>query len=253
MDGITTAELDGMLEKINDPVTRNGVRKRCVTLFRWCKKQKWLPEADIPAIEKTIIVRETAKRIGIISSEVFEKCLRHIRASQPEDLAALVFAGFCGLRGDEIHGKRHQGQKIRQVWEDIHIGQKILNVTNVKQNTPSWRLVPICDAAVAWLKLCPDFIKTQKAAGPAQNTGQPGTPVCGPNAMQSIRRSCALAKISLPRNCFRHSFISHRIAQLNGNKNQTADEAGNSVRQITKHYRVPLPKEQGDTWFNLFP
>jgi hypothetical protein len=56
----------------------------------------------------------------------------------------------------------------------------------------------------------------------------------------------------LPENAFRHSFISYRIA-VTGNKPQIATEAGNSVSEIDRRYRVPVTKEEGDEWFAITP
>jgi hypothetical protein len=60
------------------------------------------------------------------------------------------------------------------------------------------------------------------------------------------------AGFELPQNCFRHSFISHRVAQT-GNVAETALEAGNSPRVIFQHYRELFTKEEGEAWFTLVP
>jgi hypothetical protein len=57
----------------------------------------------------------------------------------------------------------------------------------------------------------------------------------------------------LPENCFRHSFISHRVAALGGNKPPVATEAGNSVTKVDSNYRVPLTEREGKAWFEVFP
>jgi|GEM_PF-5805016 len=67
-----------------------------------------------------------------------------------------------------------------------------------------------------------------------------------------VRLIAREAKINLPENCFRHSWITYRIA-LTGDKAATATEAGNSVGEIDRRYRVPKPKAEGEAWFALRP
>jgi integrase len=238
LDELGEAELTPFLRGFKDPVTRNDIRKRCVTLWRWARDRKGvLPAGMTTAIERTARVKEPARKIGIITPDAFARCLAWIRENQPDDLAALVLAGFCGLRSDEIHGKRHD-RGGRQAWADIQMGRGLLNVSVAKENTPAWRLVPVCAAAVAWLGLC-----ARRADGM----------VCRSSAMEWVRKGCMSAGIGLPENCFRHSFISHRIAETDGNKQKVATESGNSVAIIDKRYRVPLTEERGRAWFSIFP
>lgn len=235
---ISEAELSRFLQGLKDPVYHNDVRSRCITFWRWCRDKKgWMPKNVMLPIEQTSLMRETPKRIGIITPNVFKQCLEWVRENQPEDLAALVLAGFCGIRSDEIHGKRHDRSK-RQLWSDVYLKKRVMNVTVAKVNTPQWRLVPLCDAAIAWLKIC--------------NRREDGL-ICRSCAMEWVRKGCIGARIDLPENCFRHSFISYRIAALDGNKQRAATDAGTSVTKIDRHYRVPLVKSEGEAWFAIRP
>ena len=150
-------------------------------------------------------------------------------------LAAVVLAGFCGLRMDEIQGKR-RNRDLRQTWEDIHIDRKFLAVTAAKDNTPSARMVHLRPVTLAWLQVCPN----QKGL------------VCGPSGMEKARKKAKDAGFKLPENCFRHSWITYEIA-ITGDKPATATEAGNSVKEIDRRYRVPKPKMAGEEWFSLWP
>ena len=70
--------------------------------------------------------------------------------------------------------------------------------------------------------------------------------------MEKVRALAIAAKFTLPTNCFRHSFISFRIAGT-GDKLGTAALAGNSVREIDRRYRVPLTRSEGEAWFAIIP
>jgi hypothetical protein len=241
---VNTEALTTFLRGLKDPATRNDIRKRCGTFFRWARNAKnWLPRSMPLAIEATARVKEPAQRIGIITPEEFRRCLEWVRANRPNELAALVLAGFCGLRSDEIQGKMrkvgNRGKRSNgQLWADVQLDTGLLNVSDAKENTPAWRLIPVCAAAKAWLRPCP-----------RREDGR----VCCPAAIEKIRKACIDAGSVLPKNCFRHSYISHRIAATGGDKACVATEAGNSVTVIDRRYRVPLPEERGKAWFEISP
>ena len=241
LDAVSVQDWTKFLARFDDAVTRNDVRKRITTLCRWAQRQGHLADGVKPEIEKTERAKEIAHPIGTLTPRQFEDLLIYFRKKHSEHLAALVIAGFCGVRADEIHGKRDADDR-RQVWEHVHLNvaegqQPFLSVSVAKENTPSNRIVHLCDAAVAWLEVCP---------------GKRKGPVCEPNALGKIRRIAKDAKFNLPENCFRHSWITYRIA-LTGDKASTATEAGNSVKEIDRRYRVPKPKHEGEAWFAIRP
>lgn len=244
LDEINVIEWSKHLGQWSDGVTQNDFRKRAIELCRWARDVAgYLPRGVPSEIELTERVPEDATDIGILEPAVWRACLKWIREHHPEHLAALVIAGFCGVRSDEIHGKRDDrllrgDDCLRQTWEDIDLVQKHLNVTNAKRNTPAWRLVPVCDAAVAWLAVCP-----------GERTG----PICVPGAMEKARWVLLnLAKITLPENCFRHSYITYEIA-VTGDKAKVATWAGNSVKEIDRRYRRPALPAVGRAWFASTP
>ncbi len=235
LDTLSALQFTAYLEQFEDGVTRNDLRKRTVALCRWAQKSGFLPRGIQLEIEQTDRADEKPTDIGIISAAEFSKLLEHFRARHPEHLAALVLAGFCGIRSDEIHGKRPD-RTHRQTWEDVHLDEKYVRVTNAKKNTPAWRHVSLCDSAVEWLMLCP------RREGP----------ICVEAAMEDVRRLAAEAKFNLPPNCFRHSFITYKCA-LTGDKAAVASEAGNSIAEIDRRYRVPVTKSEALKWFGVTP
>ena len=223
IDTVSSKELQiWMHERYPHPVTFNTARKRFVSLWRWCRKQGHLPRDVQTEAEQLDSAREEHAQIGVINAETFTKLLEYFRVQHPKYLAPLVVAGFCGLRRSEIH---------EQVWEDIAFERKILRVTKAKRNTPARRIVPLSDAAVEWLKLCDE----RKG------------PICDNLAIDRIRDIARVAGFELPENCFRHSYISHRVAQT-GNVAETSLESGNSPAIIFRRYRELFAKAEGETW-----
>lgn len=243
IDSISAEEFGIYLEQFQDGVTRNDFRKRAVALCRWAQASGFIPRGAALEIEATERASEAATEIGTLTPAQFRALLEWVRAEHPEHLAALVIAGFAAVRADEIHGKRADRER-RQLWEDIDLERKHLNVSVAKKNTPSWRLVELPDAAVAWLMLCPN------------RTG----PICEAGAMEKLRLLVRSAKLdngeprfaALPENGFRHSAISYRIA-LTGDKPGTATWAGNSVAEIDRRYRRPMTRQAAQEWFAIHP
>ncbi len=241
LDSISTKDWTKFLARYENGVTHNDIRKKIVTLCRWSQKNNYLSEDVKPEIERTDRYKEERSPIGILSPKEFGKLLEFIRKHYPKHLAALVVAGFCGVRADEIQGKRDK-REIRQLWSDIHTKPKkndyaFLKVTIAKENTPADRIVHLQDAALAWLKVCPE---------PHEGS------ICEEGAIEKIRLIARKHKFRLPKNCFRHSWITYRIA-VTQDKPHTATEAGNSVQEIDRRYRVPQPTHVGIAWFALRP
>jgi integrase len=234
---VTVAQLTQYLARYTDGVTRNDFRKRAVTLWRWARANGHLPDGAPLAIERTMRAKERPTDIGILGPDTFRRLLAWCRAEHPGSLAALVLAGFCGIRSDEIHGKRAD-RSIRQTWEDMHLDRRFVRVTVAKQNTPAWRHVPLCPAAVEWLSLTPA----------TERTG----PVCDGAALERLRVLARNAGFALPENCLRHSFISYRVELLH-DKARVAKEAGNSEREIDRRYRVPVRPTTAREWFAIRP
>jgi integrase len=212
-----------------NPSTFNTARKRFVTVWRWARKEGYLPAAAMTEPEKIEVVTEGSKRIGTIDTEGFAWLLHYYVTHERASLPALVLAGFCGLRRSEI---------AAQVWGDISLNKGILKVTAAKRGTAAYRNVPICDAAVEFLRAC--------------ERGEPDEVVGDPLALDNIRAFARITGIVTPPNCFRHTRISQRVAQTQ-NIPMVAIESGNSVGVINKHYRELRTKEEGEEWFSLTP
>ncbi len=227
MHTVGARRLQKYLERYGNPVSRNTHRKRIVTLWRWARRAGYLPRDVQTEAELTDRAQETATDIGIIEPDTFFALLRLIEAKHKHYIAPLALAGFCGLRRIEIHGQR---------WEDIHLERGFVRVTTAKARTPAKRLVPLVGEAGAWLS---------KVAQPAGEVSPGNTWV-----LDRIRDIGRTAGFTLPENCFRHSFISARVAAT-GNLERTSLEAGNSPRIIHQHYRELMTADEGRAWFGI--
>jgi len=232
---ISAAELDQwMVERYPNLVSRQTARKRIVALWRWCRDKQILPRDQKTEAEFSSKQADSNELdVGIIDVATYARLLEFFHKNHPEYLGSAILAGFCGLRRSEVHGQK---------WEDVDLVEAHIRVSSVKKNTPSKRLVPLSAAAIEWLKLC------QNREGA----------MCTNLAIDRIRHIALAAKDdagealfpNLPDNCFRHAFISHRVAATR-NVAETSLEAGNSPKIIHKHYLKLVTKAQGEAWFMI--
>lgn len=160
-------------------------------------------------------------------------------AAKPALVPWLAIGAFCGLRAAEI---------LRLDWRDVNLKRRFVEIKAGNSKTAQRRLVPLCDAAIAWL---------------APLAKPEGRVACHFNdnwfykdltdAVNTARKKAGTrAKFAWKRNGLRHSFCSYRIA-LTGDVARTALEAGNSAGMIFKHYRELASEEEAQAWFNTMP
>lgn len=230
LDTISTLALSRWMHKrFGHPSYFNTALKRYRTLWKWSRKNGYLPRDTQTAADNVDAMKEQKGRIGIITTAQLRKALGIIQREHSHYIAPLVLACFAGLRSSEVHG---------QVWEDVLLEGKTkhVRVTEAKPNTPAYRLVPLCPAAVEWLMKCPD----RKG------------PVCTNLAIERIRDILITAKVDLPENAFRHSYISHACAAT-GDVSRVALNAGNSYQKIHSNYRQLVTEAEGKAWFKIGP
>jgi len=229
LNDLTTSAMTSWLQKKQHPVTYNTYRKRLVAISNWSRKFGYLPRGIPTEAEHIDRAVEQEPEIGILEPKKFAQLLEIVREHAPRDLAALVIAGFCGLRRCEVHAQK---------WSHIDLEKRILAVSRAKRGTLSYRTVPLNQAALAWLRLCvrnDDDEHTSKGM-----------------AIDRVRKLGRDHGLIILENAFRHSFVTYRIAQLK-DVNQPALEAGHSLKEQTKHYKQRTSHEDGVDWFNVFP
>jgi integrase len=208
------------------PASRNSHLSRIVTAFAWCRDQEWLRQGRTEA-QKVATVKVPTRKIGILTADQIERCLEALDDAEAKHYyPAFALAMFCGLRRTEVHG---------QLWEDINVERGFLKVSAVKPNTPAYRLVKLRPAALA-------LMAAREEKGP----------VCQNLAVDRIRDICLTPSLPLPKNCFRHTWISALVAET-GDVQAVAHEAGNSPKKIFQHYRELMTPEEAKAIFSVRP
>ncbi len=85
-------------------------RRRVVNLWRWARKQGYLPRDAMAEAEQTHVSREDYRDNRVISAAIQGDLLSNSRGMHPEYLAPVVIAGFRGLRRAVVPDEKQRGR-----------------------------------------------------------------------------------------------------------------------------------------------
>lgn len=228
---ITPAEIQAWLDcQKLAPQSYTNFRRVLHALFEFAVARGFAHDNPVAATES---VRVNGGKVEIFTPSELS---RLFAAASPDSLPCLAVGAFAGLRSAEIE---------RLEWGDVHIAERCIVVGADKAKTASRRVVPVCDALVAWLapyadrqgKVWPgsheDFYKAQ------HNTA-------------AATKSDGKTAVRWKPNALRHSYASYRFAQI-GDAGRVAGELGNSAAVVHRHYRELVKPAEAERWFSLRP
>lgn len=179
---------------------------------------------DIPAVT----VAETTNALW--TPEEFRRLLH---AAPLHLLPVLVLGGFAKMRSSEIMRIEAANLKLKESRLLLRAGQT---------KTRRWRIVPLPDCAVAWLRAC-ELAEDGKL-----------WPWGSQKFNADLRKLAASCGLKWRSNALRNSAITYdHIA--NPDVARVARESGNSVGVVETEYFAlnGVTKETAQEWFNLFP
>ena len=230
------AYLDGL-----DMAARSKLNtfKHIRTLLRWCVHRKYAPRELLEEFDGIEKPKAKPSPTLVFTPAELREILDATLTVRPDLVPAMVICAFCGLRTAEV---------LRLDWREVRFEQGIVEVTAAKAKTATRRVVPLSDAARAWL-------------APYARSEGPVSPVSGENRLHdavvaALRRCRAARKVKVPfvwkSNGLRHAFCSYRLS-VTQNLNLVALEAGNSPTMIHAHYKELVPAADALAWFNTLP
>jgi integrase len=226
---VTAADINRFLDGLTKlgPVTKNGIRRNLVTMFRFAKKQGYLHPDRKTVADHTESFKVPEKEIAIFTPDEMERILL---AAHARILPLIAIGGFAGIRSAEVE---------RLSWEDIKWDRGHIEIAGWKSKTASRRLVPLPDNLKAWLA------PWREETGPILSIS---------DASGALGDTAVKAKIpgGWRQNALRHSFISYRVAET-GDVARTSLEAGNSPTMIFRHYREIVDGEATKAWWSIMP
>lgn len=221
--------------KVTGRTRRNHLRL-IVSLFKFAVRRKYLGKEaleELEAVERPEIL--PTETLIFTPSELREM----LYACRPELVPWLAIAAFCGLRTAEI---------MRLDWAQVNLERRFVEVKALNAKTASRRLVPLCDAAVAWLA------PSRKSQGRLAYYAEENK-FCS-SLLSDVNKARKAAGNKVPfkwkRNGLRHSFCSYRLA-VTSDAAKTALEAGNSPAMVFRHYRELVTDQEAAEWFGIMP
>lgn len=222
------------------PKTRRDIRAHLVTFWRWCLRQGLAGSDPVTAAERLPGVKVSGGGKRVLSADELRAVLDGIAR---EYRAWVVLGAFAGLRPEEIAPARAKKLAKRGLrCEEIDWMFGVIRIPAEVSKVHRARIVPMCDAlkaGLAWAGIEPGMTGRVCVRNPAP----PG---------ELARLGKLLFGGEWPQDALRHSYGSYRNAILR-NLGQVAEEMGNSIPMLERHYHNPQPEQAGTEWFALRP
>jgi hypothetical protein len=175
--------------------------------------------------------------VAYLESKVFSDLLvKAFEQNEADILAWLVLGGFLGLRPFEVYHAYWSGVK----WETSEF-----RVEAEWSKTRRSRVLPIQANAMAWLTIAHGLRKKDDQILPNHNTFTHRFV-----AWREANHDMAFWRGK--QDVLRHSYGTHRMAIVR-NAHQVAEEMGNSVVIVRRHYDAVLEPSRACTWWQIRP
>lgn len=243
---IQTPELAAWWTKRSEGISdkrKRDIRTALVTFWNWAKREGIAGNDATTAAERLPTIRLQDGNKAIIEPVKFMELAQHV---DPQDRAAVVLGYFCGLRPEEAAppaaASARKKTKRGLYAEEIDWDFKVIRLPKVVSKVGQTRIVPLSEAALAWLEW----------AGVRE--GRTG-PIC-PRNLSEADETKRLGKLvfggTWPKDALRHSYGSYRNAQIRS-LDKVAEEMGTSVAMLHASYHNPRATGEGEEWAALRP
>lgn len=228
------AHLDGLGVA---PRSKKNAFMAIAVMVRWAVKRRHLPQSALRELDSVTLPKVRAAALTLPTAEQWREMLAAVAAHRPDLLASLAIMGFSAVRTNEV---------LRLRWADVREDHVVVGAAQAK--TASRRVVPLPDAAQAWLRTVA--------------RGQAGDFICplrhDERLVRAFRRAIASGRgcdwpaVPWVANGLRHAAITHALA-VSGDAARVSLNAGNSPQMIVKHYREVSTAAEAEAWFRALP
>jgi integrase len=212
------------------PRTRESVRVKCGQFFNFCVRRKWITSNPVVGLGRKI----TSKDVEILSVEAARILLESASNSPVAQtiLPYLAISLFAGLRPNEAFQLR---------WEHIHFETGQIEVLGSTSKTRESRFVTLEPILAEWL------LPYRQPTGSITRRGT------FKRDWLSFRSRCGYNKSNpWPVDILRHTYGSYWLA-THQDRAHLAEQMGNSVNIIKRHYRRAIPLSVAESFWQLFP
>ena len=223
--------------KIGDTIsnqTKRNILTKILAFYNWCRSNHYLPLNKLHAAEKlsgvikrrnSRIWKDQEKEISILTPSQASRLVNECRDDLRVYASILLFAGLRPSEAKQLD------------WKDINTRPGYIYVRSNK--TGKNRYVEIQKNLSQWLE-------------PFMQESGPITYKTADTILAQEAIDLEIVDKSWPNDVCRHSYASYRLAIIES-RNHLADELGDSVAVVNKHYRVPITKEEGEEYFSISP
>ncbi len=246
---ITTHDLETYIHGQKVGLQRKfNLRNLMSQFLNWCVAKEHIAKNPADKIE----IEVGGKTVAIFAPDEAENLLGVCEARFPDFVLYHAICLFAGLRPDECQ---------LLTWEQIHLKERTIHVLAETSKIKEARNVHIETNLLRWLKL----FKPAKASGyvtPQKNfknrtlqlhiaAGYRGT--LSTKLDGKVTKKIHNAdKPAWAQDICRHSYGSYWLAS-NGNRAQLAENMGNSIQIIKKHYKRVVSKADAKAYWSIVP
>lgn len=240
---ITAAEVkQDLMTRVYDPndmkkwKTYNNILGDIKTFIHWCcsVEQGLLGTDPLLGMKKLEIGYRQPEYMKAEAVEKLFRVLESHKQERPEVLADAILSFFCGMRQIEIERVREGEEAIKISLEDNFI-RVIKCKGSLRGIRP--RAFKIPDQAAAWMRSF-DFMNAVMKPNPSFR--------------EHLKAYAAEAKIKLPKNAGRHTFITMYEAAYHDEK-ALSGIAGNTEGVRSRSYNGVEIEREGKAYFKIMP
>ncbi|OCA02750.1 tyrosine-type recombinase/integrase [Akkermansia glycaniphila] len=205
--------------------TRQHYRSAVISFFKWC-------DIDMSGIK---CPRAVHPEPGTYTVDEAAQILHYTKTHRKNMLAPLAIAMFCGVRLSEF---------AYITWEELDLSHPDEDGDfYLAGGKTGRRIVHLPSVAKKWLLACErrhglvfDFSRCKIHA----------------DRIYDAFRRIIPGHVEAKQNGFRHSYCTYKVTCF-GNMSDVADEMGNSIQMIRKHYYRPTRKKDAGLYWKLTP
>lgn len=213
--------------------TRLNVRTKLGQFLNYCRRRKWIDANPVELVN----VRVPSTDVVVLSVDEAKRLLAAAEQSKSASvLVPYVALGlFAGLR---------PGEAEQLNWDMIHFNTREIEVRGETSKRRETRFVPLNQTLRSWL---------------VRHRKKQGLLICAGfrRLWEDVRISAGYALrrmegVPWPDDVLRHSYGSYWLAKK-GDRSRLAEQMGNSVQVIRKHYRRAIPRAEAEAFWKLRP
>jgi integrase len=234
---VVTADIQNYLDKLPVGITRkHNIKVIMSQFFNWCVEKDHIKINPSTRIDFSL----EEKDVTIFTPDQAKDLLELCEKAYPKYVLLHAIGLFAGLRPNECRLLK---------WEQVHPEERTITVLRHTSKAKETRNIHIEDILLKWL----EAYKPEGAKGfvtPQESFNKRTIALHVAAGFKGMRQNEDAG--FYPKDILRHSYGSYWLAK-NGNRAQLAENMGNSVQIIKKHYKQVVSKSAVAAYWKIEP